>query len=152
MHADNPPPPLLCIQREIPRTKKSFFNIVKSHLRHGRSHRICLWGPVRSRAGRRAQRRYLGLIHYALTVFDAADKDPDLFIHEKMLVGGLFSFAKRRRKMVVGFPTEKFSVVLRAGRKCDAWSIALTEIVRVVNIFYKIVRMRELGSYDFFAV
>lgn len=92
------------------------------------------------------------LIHYTLTVFDAADEDTDLVILEEILVGAQVSLSKRRREIVARFPADKFSVVLRTDREFDAWSVAFTDAARVADSFYKIVRTRELGAGAFSTV
>lgn len=120
-----------------------------SHLRHGRPHRIRGWGLIKAPGARLAQRRYMRLIHHTLTVFDAADEDADLVIFEEILVGTQVSLAKRRREIVVRFPSDKFSVVLRTDKEFDVWSAAFTDGARVADDFYKLVTTRQLGAGAF---
>lgn len=127
-------------------------NPIMTHLRHGRPHRIRGWGLVKARGARLAQRRYMRLIHYTLTVFDAADEDNDLVLFEEILVGAEVTLANRRREIVVRFPADRFVVQLRTEKEFDAWSRAFRDAARVATHFYKLVETRELGAGAFSTV
>ena len=92
------------------------------------------------------------LIHYTLTVFDAADEDTDLVLFEEMLVGTDVTCVKRRREIIVKFPTDRFIVQLRTEKEFNAWSSAFRDAARLANSFYKLVPTRELGSGAFSTV
>lgn len=92
------------------------------------------------------------LIHYTLTVFDAADEDADLVLFEEILVGAEVTVSKRRREIVVKFPSDRFVVQLRTEKEFDAWSRAFRDAARVATSFYKLVETRELGAGAFSTV
>lgn len=120
-----------------------------THLRHGRPHRIRGWALIRARNALLPQRRYMRLIHYTLTVFDAADEEGDLVILEEILVGAHVSLLKHRREIVVKLPTDRLLVQLRTDREFDAWSLAFRDAARLAVNFYTIVASRQLGSGAF---
>lgn len=92
------------------------------------------------------------LIHYTLTVFDAADEETDLVIFEEVLVGTQVSAIKRRREIIVKFETDRFSVQLRTDKEFDAWLQAFRDASRVATHYYKIVTTRQLGVGAFSTV
>lgn len=124
----------------------------KTHLRHGRPHRIRGWGLVKARTARLPQRRYMRLIHYTLTVFDAADEEADLVILEEILVGAQVTGVKRRREITIKLATERLNISLRTDREFDAWFTAFRDAARVATDYYKIVTTRELGAGAFSTV
>ncbi|MEM8936013.1 MAG: hypothetical protein AAGC77_06365, partial [Pseudomonadota bacterium] len=103
----------------------------------------------KSRSARLPQRRYMRLMHYTLTVFDAADEEADLVILEEVLVGAQVSGSKRRREITVKLPTDKLTIHLRKDGEYDAWHTAFRDAARVATDFYKIVTTRELGTGAF---
>lgn len=119
------------------------------HLRHGRPHRIRGWALFKSRAARLAQRRYMRLIHYTLTVFDAADEDADLVILDEGLVGAQVSGSKRKKEINIKLSADKLTINLRTDREYDVWFTAFRDAARVATDFYKIVTTRELGAGAF---
>lgn len=92
------------------------------------------------------------LIHYTLTVFDAADEEGDLVILEEILVGAQVSLVKRRREIIVKLATDRLLVQLRTDREFDAWAIAFGDAARIATNFYTVVASRQLGSGSFSTV
>lgn len=126
--------------------------MTKTHLRHGRPHRIRGWGLIKARCARLAQRRFMRLIHYTLTVFDAADEEADLVILEEILVGAQVTAVKRRREITIKLPTDRLIITLRTEREFDAWYAAFRDAARIATNYYKIVTTRELGTGAFSTV
>lgn len=123
-----------------------------SHLRHGRPHRIRGWALVRAPGARLAQRRYLRLVHYTLTVFDGADEDADLVLLEEVLVGARVGVHARRKEVTLRTGADKIVVALRTEREMAAWTAAFTDAVREAGEYYKLVLTRTLGSGAFSTV
>lgn len=92
------------------------------------------------------------LIHYTLTVFDGPNEETDLVLYEEILVGADVSAVKRRREILVRFPTDRFMVQLRTDKEYDAWNRAFRDASRVAESFYKLVQTRELGTGAFSTV
>ncbi|CDF32686.1 Serine/threonine protein kinase [Chondrus crispus] len=123
-----------------------------THLRHGRPHRIHGWGLVKAPGARFAQRRYMRLIHYTLTVFDGPDEDTDLVLCEQILVGAQVSSVNRRREIVIRFPNDRLTVQLRTEKEYQAWDRAFRDGSRVADNYYKLVPSRKLGAGAFSSV
>lgn len=123
-----------------------------SHLRHGRPHRIHGWALFRARGAHLAQRRYLRLIHYTLTVFDAADEHSDLQLFEDVLVGADVTWQSRRREIFIRFPSDRVFVQLRTDKEFEAWRTGFVDAARVAMSYYKLVPSRRLGSGAFSTV
>ncbi|PXF45983.1 putative myosin light chain kinase [Gracilariopsis chorda] len=123
-----------------------------SHLRHGRPHRIRGWALVRWRSARLAQRRYMRLVHYSLSVYDGPAEAHDLLVLQCCLLPSQVSAVPRRREIVVKMPADKLVVSLRTEREFDAWFTALCDAARVFDAFYTLVPGKQLGCGAFSTV
>lgn len=121
-----------------------------SHLRHGRPHRIRGWALVRWAGARLAQRRYLRLMHYALTVFDGADEHVDLVMLEQVLVGTRVHSNAKKLEIVVRTPDkDKIVVTVRTVKEFDAWRVGFADAAREPDNYYTTVQSRKLGAGAF---
>ncbi len=121
-----------------------------THLRHGRPHRIRGWALVRWAGARLAQRRYLRLVHYALTVFDGADENVDLVLLEQVLVGTRVTANARKQEIVIRTPDkDKIVVSVRTQKEFDAWKAGFADAAREPEQYYTLVHSRRLGAGAF---
>ncbi|CAN8062883.1 unnamed protein product [Agarophyton chilense] len=123
-----------------------------THLRHGRPHRIRGWALFRSRGARLAQRRYMRLLHYVLSVYDGADDLNDLLLFQAELFPSHVAASPRRKEIVVKLSDDKVVVTLRTDKEFDAWFAAFSDAARQFGDFYKLVDTKRLGTGAFSTV
>lgn len=105
---------------------------------------------MRWAGARLAQRRYLRLMHFALTVFDGADENVDLVLLEQVLVGTRVQWNARKLEIVIRTADkDKIVVVVRTVKEFEAWRVGFSDAAREPEQYYTLVQSRRLGAGAF---